>query len=776
MNFHNITLISFLFERFRMKTYSTMFRILTASLVVLAIAISSTNSQTQINGNLPGDGTVGTVEVQTADGTQYNVTGTAGGVYVKNAATSDIDYIKVYSPPPGKTIQRIGPKVDTTGVFTVRLNRSEVLVVLNDGTIVKLNFTNYSTSQGVKDTTLGKPNTSGSSTSGAKVVGDALYSLGAYVYVSRDTGKTWQIDSAGLGSGVYIRDLALDSLEYVYAATTSGLFKQHPDSSVWQKVATLISPTSLQTVYIDRLNRIFVSGNPNVGGGVVMSTDNGGTWIYDTMGIGTLGLSAFTDDIYGNIYASGGSGTIYKSAGGTGAWTRIDAGILAITVNPPSINAMVGDSILVAATGFGVFVSTNQGSTWQETNGGINAGTFYGFAKNSPDRMFVSTDLGIFYKDAGDTAWHKSFPPSGYQAALQIYKDSLQTLYTILPNPDIFSFAPGPIYKSTDNGATWITDTMGLSATIGRVFFVDERGGEHIASSVSGFSYYARAYAQDSTGKWILDTSGIPNVNYSASTSFGTDRGGMIYLSGSYTGGPRVFSRPITGGTWLVDTVGLPSSVHYFNVMKPGIDGEVFGTNNVSLYRHSAGVWSQVPLPSSHISKFTVDKKGTIFVVTTTLSGFFYIDAGISMSTDNGSTWTALTHDTIQVDALHSRGDTSYALLEGGGLYTLTRNGIVTSVLPRQGTQLPSTYELSQNYPNPFNPTTDVRFRVAGFEFVTLTVYDVLGQRVATLVSEVKQPGEYSVKWDASRFPSGVYFYQLRTKSFMDVKKMVLMK
>lgn len=85
-------------------------------------------------------------------------------------------------------------------------------------------------------------------------------------------------------------------------------------------------------------------------------------------------------------------------------------------------------------------------------------------------------------------------------------------------------------------------------------------------------------------------------------------------------------------------------------------------------------------------------------------------------------------------------------------------------------------FELSQNYPNPFNPRTEVRFRVQDAGFTCLKVYDVLGREIATLVEEAKQPGEYTVKWDASSFASGMYFYRLEAGSFVETKKLVFRK
>jgi hypothetical protein len=90
--------------------------------------------------------------------------------------------------------------------------------------------------------------------------------------------------------------------------------------------------------------------------------------------------------------------------------------------------------------------------------------------------------------------------------------------------------------------------------------------------------------------------------------------------------------------------------------------------------------------------------------------------------------------------------------------------------------QVPNDFSLSQNYPNPFNPTTHFEFQIADFGLVRLTVYDLLGKEIQTLVNEQFSPGTYEVDFDGSSLPSGVYYYKLETDSFTETKKMVLIK
>jgi hypothetical protein len=95
----------------------------------------------------------------------------------------------------------------------------------------------------------------------------------------------------------------------------------------------------------------------------------------------------------------------------------------------------------------------------------------------------------------------------------------------------------------------------------------------------------------------------------------------------------------------------------------------------------------------------------------------------------------------------------------------------------------PDKFYLSQNYPNPFNPTTKIKFTVSdlpagrqGLRFTTLKIYDVLGKEITTLVNEEKPAGSYEVDFYGTGLPSGIYFYQLKTDSYIKTKKMMLMK
>ncbi|MBT8387390.1 MAG: T9SS type A sorting domain-containing protein, partial [Ignavibacteria bacterium] len=89
---------------------------------------------------------------------------------------------------------------------------------------------------------------------------------------------------------------------------------------------------------------------------------------------------------------------------------------------------------------------------------------------------------------------------------------------------------------------------------------------------------------------------------------------------------------------------------------------------------------------------------------------------------------------------------------------------------------LPTDYKLMQNYPNPFNPSTKIKYSLPQSSNVVIKAFDILGNEIETLVNEEKPTGTYETTWYADGFPSGIYFYQLRSGNFVETKKMVLLR
>ncbi len=99
-----------------------------------------------------------------------------------------------------------------------------------------------------------------------------------------------------------------------------------------------------------------------------------------------------------------------------------------------------------------------------------------------------------------------------------------------------------------------------------------------------------------------------------------------------------------------------------------------------------------------------------------------------------------------------------------------------TSSIEKNNNEMISDYHLSNNFPNPFNPTTKIKYQISELSFVSLKVFDVLGNEITTLINEEKPAGSFEVELDAAQLPSGIYFYRLQAGSFVETKKMVLMK
>jgi hypothetical protein len=121
------------------------------------------------------------------------------------------------------------------------------------------------------------------------------------------------------------------------------------------------------------------------------------------------------------------------------------------------------------------------------------------------------------------------------------------------------------------------------------------------------------------------------------------------------------------------------------------------------------------------------------------------------------------------------------AAIIGAALHVLRSGDTNVTTDVRLGREsVPSAFILEQNYPNPFNPSTSFEFRVSSFGFVSLKVFDVLGRQVGTLVNDVRPAGVYTVRWDASSLPSGVYFARLNQSAEgsiqSDTRKIVLSK
>lgn len=118
----------------------------------------------------------------------------------------------------------------------------------------------------------------------------------------------------------------------------------------------------------------------------------------------------------------------------------------------------------------------------------------------------------------------------------------------------------------------------------------------------------------------------------------------------------------------------------------------------------------------------------------------------------------------------------SYFFLNGCIINDVVYGDTTLTDVDGQQNPIPKEYKLEQNYPNPFNPSTIISYQLPKASNVSLKVFDVLGNEIATLIDEYKPAGKYEVEFIASSLPNGVYFYRLQSGSFLQIKKMILLK
>ena len=642
------------------------------------------SQSTPLGGNLYGEPTNGSCT--SSDGGS-SIVSTPNAIYTGGNGLFGDFYTVLFKAPDGTHISKISLSTNTT------LDKYKAIlhVQMEDGMVFNLRLERETNDRKYPWELFDKKEflSPQDSSTFKKLIGDAVYSLGTpwsqsspLLWVSRDSMQTWQLDTSGL-NGTKIQDINLDTAQYVYAATDNGLFIQNPDSNVWQKVGSFTQATSLSAVFVDRENRIAVAGSGN---GLYLSTDNGSSWSTDASGLGSNQVGLIADDTYQNLYVTASpsmfsSGHIYESPGGTGAWQIADTSISRIVGNTSfqnmQINAISGDSVLVVGTSFGVFLSTDQGTTWTMNNTGIKAENISGIARTGSGKILLSSALGIFSNSPPDTTWSKTYPQNTYEGQLPLYTDGLGNIYTL--DPQIFLLSGNgaeTIVKSTDGGVNWSLDTVGLAAVNNGLFYVDETGGEHYGGGNQYFGTNPDLWTKPHNGSWTIDTMGFPTQSSNYVLSMTSDRNGYLYISGNLSGN-KVMRRAIGGGSWTVDTAGISAGVSLFGSLVAGTNGDVYGTvgafNYTGIMRRSGGSWSTVALPpevgSSYVTAISVDTTEILFAAFVDNNN---IGRGVYWTNDNGGSWTLSGLDSVNVSSLVSFGDSTYALTSTSGAFLVS--------------------------------------------------------------------------------------------------------
>lgn len=383
-------------------------------------------------------------------------------------------------------------------------------------------------------------------------------------------------------------------------------------------------------------------------------------------------------------------------------------------VNAPnhSVSGMIileNKYILAATYTGGVFVSSNYGDTWFNSNQGLNNYNLYAIEKTPAGLIFIGTGgNGIYRSDDNGQSWV-------YFGLSNMYINTLSALN----DNEIFAGTFGyGVFYSSDRGNTWIERNNGIVFPVIMTMTVNDSGMVFICTDTG------RMYRTVNKGlDWVEINNGLPYTTANATIvdNFnilyaGNDQG--LYLSGN------------NGNLWLKRIYGLTNT-------------------NVLAIAHNS------------VNHLFISVYGD----------------GVYRSVNQGHNWIKENTGIGNYDIykfLVSNDDYIFAAGWANDFFR-TKYPTVVSVNYEPSPTL-NEFKLEQNYPNPFNPATTIRYRIPERSFVTLKIYDLLGSEVATLVNEEKPACEYEVEFNAANLTSGIYFYKLQAGSFVQTKKMVLIK
>ena len=400
---------------------------------------------------------------------------------------------------------------------------------------------------------------------------------------------------------------------------------------------------------------------------------------------------------------------------------------------------------VVSSVAILLFVWSESPAQWVQTNGSFPGNGTVSALAFSGTNLFAGTSGsstgGAYLTTDNGTSW--SAPDAN------------------LGNPYITAFAVSPTYlfAATDigvdrlptNGGQWTFVSSGL--TNRSVYALAIRDTNLFAGTLGG------VYLSTNNGtNWSRVSSGMTDTAVTSlavrnTNLFAGTQGGHIFLSTN------------NGTNWTEADSGVTSS---FVQALATIGTNIFaGTGGgVFLSTNSGTHWTPVT------SGLTKSVYALLVSGTNLLAG---TQNGVYRTSNNGTSWTAVNSGLgNSVYALSANGTYLFAGARGA-VWRRPLSEILTSVEPPWSRQ-PDAFVLHQNYPNPFNPSTTIRYDLPRKSQIHLTVYNTLGQQVATLVQGQQDAGSYEVKFDGSALASGVYFHRLQAGTYVDTETLLLLR
>ena len=362
----------------------------------------------------------------------------------------------------------------------------------------------------------------------------------------------------------------------------------------------------------------------------------------------------------------------------------------------------MGPFLFTGTDGNLVYRSSDQGSTWIQTNNGLTGTKAFCFAELSP-YIYVGTNTGIFRSTNFGNNW-TILPLSVSIGEIDIVGN---VLYAI---GDYFAG------RSSNYGLSW----------------------ENIQNGVSGGPYCIAL--QDSLAFMGTNVSGVYKSTNNCINWFPVNNG--------------------LGSTEIFDVIFKDN----FVFLATGNNGGIFRTSN---YGQN---WQSVNNGFSAFRTFTLQKlNDTLYAGTS--------DGGVWKSANNGVNWSFF-NDSLSATSIRNLRIINGYLWAASYNYGIWKRFLFNPPVSIQSvvSEIPSQFKLSQNFPNPFNPVTNILFDLPKESFVKLIVYNALGKEVSIFANQDLKAGSYKVDWNASNYPSGVYFYRLEAGVFVETKKMILIK
>ncbi len=330
------------------------------------------------------------------------------------------------------------------------------------------------------------------------------------------------------------------------------------------------------------------------------------------------------------------------------------------------------------------------------------------------------------------------------------------------------------VLRTIDAGLNWESQSLsgGGALSIYDVDFIKNSSGQIMCGYITGALGYTWK-TLDFGANWNSVRNKCENTFYS-SCFVNSDTGWFVGTPSVQE--PYTIMNTMDGGdTWQQQT--NPTGINLRGVcFGSDLRGIAVGLSGTILFTEDGGAnWQTASsAPYARWESVFLTKSGKAWAVGS--------KGRIAYSTDWGVTWESQ-ESGVSVDfelwevyfINDSEGWIVGGVLGQEGVILHTSNSGITAVNEVKP-DTPKEYSLKQNYPNPFNPVTAIGYRLSAISQVDLSVYNMLGQKIKTLVSESQQAGEYKVEWDASDFASGIYYYHLIAGEFQSIKKMVLIK